>query len=129
MVTYQDFLKASNTEANKTAFVKSCIEKHKSSSLYQTALLADEYDRHQNRTIRNFQKLLRDFSGRAIPDIWGADFKMASNFFTRFIVQENQYLLGNGITWNEDSTGVIFQATFKQGRLYEKINGEWFCYG
>lgn len=104
MVTYQDFVDASNTEANKTAFVKSCIEKHKSSSLYQTALLADEYDRHQNRTIRNFQKLLRDYSGRAIPDIWGADFKMASNFFSRFIVQENQYLLGNGITWNEDST-------------------------
>ena len=104
MVTYQDFIDASNTEANKTAFVKSCIEKHKSSSLYQTALLADEYDRHQNRTIRNFQKLLRDYSGRAIPDIWGADFKMASNFFSRFIVQENQYLLGNGITWNEDST-------------------------
>lgn len=24
---------------------------------------------------------------------------------------------------------VIFQATFKQGRLFEKINGEWFCYG
>ena len=24
---------------------------------------------------------------------------------------------------------VIFQATFKQGKLYEKVNGEWFCYG
>lgn len=24
---------------------------------------------------------------------------------------------------------VIFQATFSQGKVYEKINGEWFCYG
>lgn len=24
---------------------------------------------------------------------------------------------------------VIFQATFSQGKLYEKINGEYFCYG
>ena len=100
MITYQDFLNADD----KAAFVKSSIEKHKSSSLYQTALLADEYDRHQNRTIRQYQKLLYNVSGMAVPDIWGANYKMASKFFNRFIVQENQYLLGNGITWGEEST-------------------------
>ena len=100
MLTYQDFLRADD----RTAYIKTCIETHKASSLYQTALLADEYDRHQNRTIRQYQKLLYDVSGRSIPDIWGANYKMASNFFSRFITQENQYLLGNGITWNEEST-------------------------
>ena len=25
--------------------------------------------------------------------------------------------------------GVVFQATFSQGKLYKKINGEYFCYG
>ena len=100
MITFQDFQSASD----KTAFVKSCIEKHKTSSLYQTALLADEYDRQQNRTIRQYQKLLYTISGQNVPDIWGANYKMASRFFNRFIVQENQYLLGNGITWGEEST-------------------------
>ena len=100
MVTYQDFLEASNT----TEFVKSSIEKHKTSSLYQTALLADEYDRHQNRTIRNYQKLLYDVTGHAVPDNYSANYKMASKFFNRFITQENQYLLGNGITWSKDDT-------------------------
>ena len=100
MITYQDFLAASD----KTQFVRSCIEKHKTSSLYQTALLADEYDRQQNRTIRQYQKLLYTISGQNVPDIWGANYKMASRFFNRFIVQENQYLLGNGITWGEEST-------------------------
>ena len=100
MITYQDFLAASD----KTQFVRSCIEKHKTSSLYQTALLADEYDRQQNRTIRQYQKLLYTISGQSVPDIWGANYKMASRFFNRFIVQENQYLLGNGITWGEEST-------------------------
>jgi len=100
MVTYQDFL----TAPDRTAFVKSCIEKHKASSLYQTALLADEYDRHENRTIKRYQKVIHDLTGAAIPDIWGANYKMASRFFSRFIAQENQYLLGNGITWNEPST-------------------------
>lgn len=122
MVTYQDFLTASNTDANKTAFVKSCIEKHKASSLYQTAVLADEYDRHQNRTIKRYQKLLHDMTGKAIPDMWGANYKMASKFFPRFIVQENQYLLGNGITWKESGTkdklGVDFDTQMqKLGRM------------
>lgn len=25
--------------------------------------------------------------------------------------------------------GVLFQATFKQGKIYEIVNGEYFCYG
>lgn len=100
MKTFQDFQKATDTKT----FIKSCIEAHKTSALYQTALLADEYDRHQNRTIRQYQKLLYDVTGRAIPDNWSANYKMASKFFNRFITQENQYLLGNGITWGEDST-------------------------
>jgi hypothetical protein len=100
MKTYQDFLQA----PDRMEFVKAAIGDHKTSSLYQTALLADEYDRHQNRTIRQYQKLLYDVTGRAIPDNWSANYKMASRFFNRFITQENQYLLGNGITWGEEST-------------------------
>ena len=100
MITYQDFTKASD----KTAYIKTCIETHKASSLYQTALIADEYMRQQNRTIRMYQKLIRDVTGEAIPDIWGANYKIPSKFFYRFITQENQFLLGNGITWNDGST-------------------------
>ena len=84
--------------------------------------MADEYDRHQNRTIRQYQKLLHDMTGKAIPDLWSANYKMASRFFSRFIVQENQYLLGNGITWKEPSTkkalGVDFDTQMqKLGRM------------
>lgn len=100
MKTYQDFLK----EPDKKAFVKMVIGQHKDSPLYRTAKLADEYDRHENRTIRNYQKLLYDVTGRAIPDNYSANYKMASKFFNRFVTQENQYLLGNGITWSGDGT-------------------------
>ena len=100
MKTYQDFLDA----PDKKAFVKMVIGQHKSSPLYLTAKLADEYDRHENRTIKNYQKLLYDVTGRAIPDNYSANYKMASKFFNRFITQENQYLLGNGITWGKNDT-------------------------
>ena len=104
MLTYQDLLEVPESDALRMEFVKKVINAHKSSELYQTAVIADEYDRHQNRTIIQFQKLLYDVTGRAVPDNWTANFKMASRFFNRFITQENQYLLGNGITWKNDAT-------------------------
>ena len=104
MYTYQDFLRVPDTDEARIDFVKRCINQHKSTELYRTAVIADEYDRHQNRTIKEYQKVLRDVTGKAVPDVWTANYKMPSKFFNRFITQENQYLLGNGVTWNEEST-------------------------
>ena len=112
MLTYQDFLKVGNNENERMAFVYQAIEAHKSTELYQTAVIADEYDKHRNRTILQYQKILYDVMGRAVPDIWTANYKLASRFFHRFIVQENQYLLGNGITWQEESTADKLGKTF-----------------
>lgn len=100
MITYQDLLKS----GDKMQFIKNCINQHKASPLYQTAVIADEYDRQMNRTIRNYQKLLYDITGNTVPDNYSANYKIASRFFNRFITQENQYLLGNGITWKNSKT-------------------------
>lgn len=104
MLTYQDYLKVPDRDLDKIAFVRRVIDQHKATPLYQTAVIADEYDRHRNRTIREYQKLLYDVTGRAVPDNWTANYKMASKFFNRFITQENQYLLGNGVTWQNEAT-------------------------
>lgn len=104
MLTYQDFLLVGDNEKDRMAFVKKLIDQHKASELYQTAIIADEYDRHRNRTIMQYQKILYDVMGRAVPDVWTANYKLASRFFNRFVTQENQYLLGNGVTWTEEST-------------------------
>ena len=104
MYTYQDLLKIADTDDARMEFVKQCINQHKTTNLYKTALVADSYDKHKNKTINDYQKFLYDMTGRAIPDNYSANYKMASRFFNRFITQENQYLLGNGITWGEEST-------------------------
>ncbi len=52
-------------------------------------------------------------------------------FFTKEIPQEC-YDMARDIYENgtpDVPKDVIFQATFKQGKLFEKVNGEWFCYG
>ena len=101
MITYNDLLKEGD---DKRQFVRKVINEHKSSTDYTTAKIADEYNRRKNRTIIQYQKLLYTMSGRAVPDNYSANYKLCSNFFSRFITQENQYLLGNGVTWNDDKT-------------------------
>lgn len=104
MYTYQDLLQVPDTDEARIDFVKRCINQHKSTELYRTAVIADEYDRHENRTIKEYQKVLRTVTGEAVPDLYTANYKMASKFFNRFITQENQYLLGNGVTWQDEHT-------------------------
>ena len=104
MKTYQDLLLVPDTDEARLDFVKTVIAQHKGTELYKTAVIADEYDRHQNRTIRDYQKVLYDVTGKAVPDLWTANYKMPSKFFNRFITQETQYLLGNGVTWKQDTT-------------------------
>jgi hypothetical protein len=103
MVTYQD-LQTAIADNTLKDFVKSTINRHKSSDEYQTALVADEYNRRLNRTIIQLQKLLYKVTGEAVPDNYSANYKLRSNFFNRFITQLNQYLLGNGVTWNDEKT-------------------------
>lgn len=104
MLTYQDFLTIPDNDKDRIAFVRRVIEQHKTTPLYITAKTANDYNKHQNTTIREYQKLLYTVTGQAVPDNWTANYKMASRFFNRFITQENQYLLGNGVTWQNDAT-------------------------
>lgn len=110
MLTYQDLQNVGEYEKNRMDFVYRSINAHKSSQLYKDAVIADTYDRHKNKTINEYRKLLYTITGKAVPDNWSANYKMASRFFNRFVVQENQYLLGNGIVWeNEDTRQVLGQ--------------------
>lgn len=105
MITYQDFEKVrEGSEEQRMAFVQTIINDHKNSDLYRMAYIADQYNRHQNVTIREYQKMLYTVTGKAVPDNFSANFKMACRHFHRFLVQENQFLLGNGITWENKDT-------------------------
>lgn len=105
ILTYQDFLDVKDKgDRELLAFTQSVINDHKNSDLYREAYIADQYNRHRNVTITEYQKLLYTVTGKAIPDNISANFKMACRHFHRFIMQENQFLLGNGVTWEDDST-------------------------
>lgn len=105
MYTYQDLLKVGDDEKKRISFVSSVITTHKNSGQYEMAKIADEYDRKRNRTILEYQKTVRTVTGSEVPDTWSPNYKTTRNFFNYFVTQENQYLLGNGVTWNDESTG------------------------
>lgn len=104
MYTYQDLLERGDNEQARMDFVHGVINAHKVTGLYKTAAVADDYSKHKNTTITNYRKLLYTISGRAVPDNWSANYKIPSNFFNRFITQQVQFLLGNGVTWENDGT-------------------------
>lgn len=104
--TYQDYLevKEKNSETDLIQFVANAINSHKRSDDYENAVLADEYFRHRNRTIVEFQKVLYKVTGEVVPDNYSANYKLSSNYLFQFTVQLNQYLLGNGVSWGDDQT-------------------------
>ena len=103
MKTYQDWLRIGDREQDRAAFVRSVISDHKGSRAYQTAVIGNDYDRQQNTTIMRYQKILYDMAGRPHADQYSANYKIPSNFFHRFITQEAQTLLGNGVTWKNNA--------------------------
>ena len=105
MKTFQDLQKVGENENNRMEFVRATISEYKGSTLYKMAQIADDYDRKQNTTIVNYQKLLYKVTGEAIPDNVSANYKITSGFFNRFTTQQVQFLLGNGVTWEKEDTG------------------------
>jgi SPP1 family phage portal protein len=103
MLTYQDLIEVGNNEANRQDFVLRVINEHKASQLYKEACIAEDYDKGKNRTISEYQKLLYTITGNAVPDNYSANYKMPSKFFHRFVLQESQFLLGNGIIFEDES--------------------------
>lgn len=102
--TYQDLLKVGDIKKDRMDFVLSAIKEHQNSEQYKIAKDAEQYASGKNATIMNYQKLLYTLSGKTVPDNYSANHKCASGFFKRFVTQEVAYLLGNGITFENEET-------------------------
>lgn len=131
MYTYQDLIKIPEDDAKQRMdFVRSVINQHKSSPLYKVAVMGCQYNAKRNTGIMNYQKTLRKIDGREIADIWSPNHKTTRNFFAYFTTQQNQYLLGNGVTWNEESTaeklGDDFDTQLQRAGKMALVQGESF---
>ena len=113
-------------------FVLDAIKDHKSSDLYKTAYDAELYYKHQNPTIMRFQKFVYNQFGQKVPDIWSPNNKIASNWYNYFTTQAVSYLLGNGVTFknesNKDKLGKDFDKKVQDIATHSKNGGVAFGY-
>jgi len=100
--TFQDLLAVGEDEEKRTEFCMNAIFAHQNSDKYKEAEIAREYFKKRNVTINQYRKLLYTITGEAVPDNFSANHKCASGFFRRFVVQQAQYLLGNGVIFTDD---------------------------
>lgn len=130
MITYQDLLGVEDSDKARIDFVQNVIDTHKNSDLYKTAITAEKYDKRQNETIMEYRKLLYTISGEAVPDNYSANYKLCSAFFQRFVIQQNQFLLGNGVNWENDDTaeklGDDFDVRLQEIGHYAIVDGVSF---
>lgn len=110
--TFQDLLAVGEIEKDRMQFVLDAIKEHKTSPEYKIAVDGELYYKHQNPTIMNYQKYLYNQMGKKVPDIWSPNNKIASNWHYYFTTQAVQYLLGNGVTFKEESTKKMLGKTF-----------------
>ena len=112
------------------AFILDAIADHKNSDLYKTAVDAQLYYEGENPTINKYEKIIYDMQGIAQKDMYSANHKIASRFFGFAVDQEASYLLGNGVTFGEESTkeklGKSFDKNVRKAAEYALIGGVSF---
>lgn len=104
MNTIQDLQKEMTTEENLLQYLIGKIANFQQSSEYRLAVENASYYSGENVDINNYEKIIYDLRGKAHADMWTANHKLASSFFTRVVDQDVSYLLGNGINFTKETT-------------------------
>lgn len=136
--TYQDWERTQESE--KMEVLRKIVESYKGSEEFKYALLASDYFRGENPVV--MEKVIlqkgaykyQDESGvektllREAPVV-GA--RIPSNFFSRFVIQQNQFLLANGVTLEKDADkkalGLGFDKAMEQ--IGERALVQGVCWG
>ncbi len=130
MKTYEDLVALKDNDRERMAFIRAAISDYSSSPEYRFALAAERYYDGENPTINSYEKILYDMAGKAHVDMWTANHKIASSFFTMVVDQEVGYLLGNGIRFADDATkdklGNTFDEDVMDALEYARIGGAAF---
>jgi hypothetical protein len=116
--------------------IEKIVEAYKGSVDFLYALEADMYFAGDNREV--MEKVIitldsvKDENGNSkARNVKVIGNRVSSNFFSRFVVQQNQFLLGNGVQLTDDALkgklGRAFDTALQQAGEYALIQG--VCFG
>lgn len=130
MRTYQDLDALKENEQGRIAFIQKVVEEHKGSQAYKDAAAGEAYYAKRNITIEKFKKLLRDVNGIPHEDVFSANYKLKTGFFRRFVTQQVQYVLSNGIVFEEEKIkeqlGKAFEVRLQEMAKKAMVGGVSF---
>ena len=119
-------------ERSRMGFVFDTINDFKGQKKTRDMLDAKLYYWGENPTINRYEKMVYDLEGKAHPDMYTANHKIASKFFGFVVDQEVSYLLGNGVAFSKDATKKALGATFDEDIMdaarHALIGGQSFVF-
>ena len=115
MITYLEYERAKE-QGQLESFILSSIGVYKSSEDYKWAKYGVDYSTGKNTEITNYRKIIYNVLGQAMEDNISPNHKITANFFGMFVRQRAAYVLGNGISFENDTT------KDEKPTLNEKIN-------
>lgn len=130
MKTYQDLNALKDNEQGRINFIQKVVEEHKGSQAYYEAAAGEAYYAKRNITIEKFKKLLYDVQGVPHEDVFSANYKLKTGIFRRFVTQQVQYVLSNGIVFkdeeNKPQLGKSFEVQLQKLAKKAMIGGVGF---
>lgn len=97
MYTFQDLVSVGMSEDERGAFCRRAVNAFRATPEFKAAQEGEAYYNKHNTTIEKYQKWLYTVSGRAVKDVFSANYKLKTLFFRRLVTQQVQYVLGNGV--------------------------------
>lgn len=123
-------LTVGQNEGSRMTFIQSAVADHIGCPMYRTAKTAEKYYAKHNVTIERFQKFLYSANGNAYPDLFSANYRLKTLFFRRFVIQQVQYVLSNGVIFAgnaKDKLGPTFDNRLQT--LAKKAMVDGVAYG
>lgn len=110
---YQDLEELGKDEEKRKSFLTLAVSAHRASGKHRIAADAESYYAKHNITIERFRKMLYSFSGKAYPDLFSANYKLSTLFFRRFVLQQVQFVLSNGVSFERPETAEALGKNFE----------------
>lgn len=112
MRTYEDFQKVAQNPKDIVEFLESAVSEFQRTDTYRDAVAGAQYYNKHNVTIEKYKKLLYTITGNQVEDVFSADYRLKTLFFRRLVLQQVQYVLGNGVTFQEEDTKKLLGKDF-----------------
>lgn len=126
--TYQDLLAAGDSDTAKAEFVRKVINNHETTGRFKVGHRAGQFYRRHDPELEAYQAKVYDMQGDEHPDYVSPNHKEVSNFFYVFTDQAVQYLLGNGISFDDSNIkkdlGFDFDYKLMDMLTYAACDGE-----